>query len=133
MTAQFIVMPWVVVLCAIVLGLSTLLGGWPIHRTLDGMVNGDQSVAGPGELPKKKQFLPYMGVCAEVTSALSIWQAGWVGIPMSTNHAVVSAMAGAKSASGRVRVSSMIRIIWGWVVTYIFNSFVAYLGASILL
>ena len=116
---RFEVRPEVVVLCAIVMGAGTLLGGWRIHRRLDGMVNGTHPQLG------KKAFRPYMGVSSELVAAVSIWQSGWLGIPMSTNHAVVSAMAGARSATGKVHLSSVVKILWGWVVTYIFCFFVA--------
>lgn len=117
----FTVLPWVVILCAIVMGAGTLVGGRKIHERLDGMVNGAS---------KKKRFMPYMGVAAELTSAVSIWQSGFLGIPMSTNHAVVSAMAGAKSADGKVHTGSVVRIFWGWFLTYGFCISIAYLLAK---
>ncbi len=121
----FHVMPPVVVLCAVVMGAGTLVGGWRIHRRLNGMVN-NQSESDT----QKRSFKPFMGVSTELVSAFLIWQTGWLGIPMSTNHGVVSAMAGAKSASGRVHAGSIVRIVWGWVVTYVFCFFVAFSIAS---
>ncbi len=121
MISEFHVLPEVIVLCAVIMGLGTLLGGWRIHRRLDGMVNHHKQTD-----VQKKPFSPYMGVCAEITSASLIWQTGWLGIPMSTNHGVVAAMAGAKSAQGKVHTSSLIKIIWGWVITYMFCFGVAY-------
>ena len=117
----FHVMPWVIVLCAFVMAFGTLIGGWRIHRRLDGMVN-HQPV---GSESKKKAFRPHMGVSTELVSGFLIWQTGWLGIPMSTNHGVVSAMAGAKSASGKVHISSLVRIICGWIITYVFCFWVA--------
>ncbi|MEA2701373.1 MAG: inorganic phosphate transporter, PiT family [Candidatus Parcubacteria bacterium] len=125
---EFHVLPEVIALCAVVMGLGTLLGGWRIHQRLDGMVNQQEQA---GSL--KKPFRPYMGVCAESTSAFFIWQTGWLGIPMSTNHGVVSSMAGAKSAEGKVHTSSIIRIVWGWVVTYVFCFIIANLLAASML
>lgn len=119
MISEFQVLPWVIVLCAIVMGAGTLIAGWRIHRRLDRMVNGNQEPTSG----RKKPFGPHMGVCTELTSAFSIWQTGWLGIPMSTNHAVVSAMAGARSAGGKVHISTVIKILWGWVVTYVFCFF----------
>ncbi len=116
---EFQVLPEVIVLCAIVMGVGTLIGGWRIHRRLDSMVNGIHEPTGG----RKKPFGPHMGVCTELTSAFSIWQTGWLGIPMSTNHSVVSAMAGARSAGGKVHIASVIKILWGWVVTYVFCFF----------
>lgn len=123
-TPAFTVFPWVIVLCALVMGAGTLIGGWRIHKRLHSMVNEHKSAE------MHKPFTPYMGVCAELTSALLIWQTGFLGIPMSTNHSVVSAMAGAKSANGSVHMESVMRIIWGWVVTYGFCFGVAYFVSS---
>jgi|GEM_PF-6792563 PiT family inorganic phosphate transporter len=118
--SEFDVLPQVIVLCAIVMGAGTLLGGWRIHRRLNTMVNGQSETEAP-----KKSFKPYMGVGTEIAAAFLIWQSGWLGIPMSTNHGVVSAMAGARSAAGKVHISSVIRIVWGWVITYAFCFWVA--------
>ncbi len=103
----FQVSPMTIVLCAFVMAAGTLLGGYRIHRRMDNMVNGDT-----------EKFHPYMGVAAEAVAGFSIWQTGWLGIPMSTNHSVVSAMVGAKSAEGKVHQGSFVRIIWGWIATY---------------
>lgn len=110
MISEFKVLPQTIVMCAIVMGLGTMLAGWRIHERLDKMVNGVH----------KKSFKPYMGVSTELTAGFSIWQTGWLGIPMSTTHSVVSAMAGARSASGKVHIGSVIRILWGWIITYVF-------------
>lgn len=125
--SEFQVLPSVIVLCAVVMGLGTLLGGLRIQRRLERLVNhstDDQT---------KKSFKPHMGVCSELTSATLIWQSGFVGIPMSTNHSVTAAMAGAKSAQGKVHINSLVRIIWGWVITYLFCFWVAYLAADVFL
>lgn len=127
-TQQFVVLPWVIVLCAFVMGTGTLIGGWRIHKRLHSLVNDHNHPD-----PNKKIFHPYMGVCAELTSAFLIWQTGFLGIPTSTNHAVVSAMVGAKSANGSIHANSIVRIVWGWVVTYAFCFFVAFFLAKALL
>jgi PiT family inorganic phosphate transporter len=121
MIPKFYVMWEVIVLCAIVMGIGTMIGGWRIHRTLDGMVNQPT----PANKENKKTFRPYMGVCTELVSGLLIWISGALGIPMSTNHGVVSAMAGAKSAGGKVHSGSIVKILWGWVITYLFCFLVA--------
>jgi PiT family inorganic phosphate transporter len=127
---SFEVMPWVIGLCAFVMGIGTLIGGWRIHRRLDLMVNHPH----PAEVQvQKKSFQPFMGVTSELVSGFLIWQTGWLGIPTSTNHATVSAMAGARSASGKIHSGSLIRILWGWVVTYIFCFWCAELLTRVLL
>lgn len=118
---DFQVMPSVIVLCALVMGAGTLLGGWRIQQRLEGMVNHDGQ---PGD--SKKPFAPFMGVSAELVASFAIWWSGKAGIPMSTNHAVVSAMAGAKSARGKTHTGSVVRILLGWIGTYLAGSYVAY-------
>jgi len=118
--SEFEVMPVTIVLCATVMGLGTLLGGWRIHERLDGMVNHEHKIG-----DNKKPFSAYMGVCTELVASFAIWKSGSLGIPMSTNHAVVSAMAGAKSANGKTHASSVVKILGGWVATYLVGFFVA--------
>ena len=125
--SEFRVMPWVIVTCAVVMALGTLLGGWRIQQRLEGLVNP------PSITPHKNSFQTYMGVLRELTAAFLIWQTGWLGIPMSTNHGVTAAMAGAKSAQGKVHINSLVRIIWGWVVTYLFCATIAYASATLFL
>ncbi len=125
---EFTVSPMVIVLCAIVMGIGTFIGGWRIHNSLDAMVNHPVK-----EQVEKKSFRPFMGVSSELTSGFLIWQTGWLGIPTSTNHATVAAMVGARSSSGKVHIASMVRILWGWVVTYVFCFWVAELIATIIL
>lgn len=126
--SEFAVSPWVIVLCAIVMGIGTFIGGWRIHNRLDAMVNHQVT-----EQVEKKSFLPFMGVSSELTSGFLIWQTGWLGIPTSTNHATVAAMAGARSSSGKVHTGSLVKILWGWVVTYIFCFWAADLIATLFL
>lgn len=128
MIPEFTVLPSVIVLCAIVMGIGTFVGGWRIHNRLDAMVN--HPVA---EQVGKKSFLPFMGVSSELVSGFLIWQTGWLGIPTSTNHATVAAMAGARSSSGKVHSGSLIKILWGWVVTYIFCFWMADLVTAVML
>ncbi len=128
---QFAVMPWVIALCAVVMGLGTMVGGWRIHKRLDLMVNSHPH---PVEVQvQKKSFQPFMGVSSELVSGFLIWQTGWLGIPTSTNHATVAAMAGARSSSGKVHTGSFVRILWGWVVTYIFCFSIAELLTGVLM
>ena len=120
----FTVSPVTIIACAVVMAIGTLLGGYRIHRRLDGLVNGAEEI---------RTFSPFMGVTAELVAGLAIWQTGFLGIPMSTNHSVVSAMAGAKSARGKICQESMMKIIWGWIVTYFFCFTFAWFFASLFL
>jgi PiT family inorganic phosphate transporter len=123
--ASFQVFPIVIVLCAIALAVGTYLGGSRIHHRLDSMVNKDSE--------SHELFEPYMGVAAEGVAGLFMWGSGMLGIPMSTNHALVAAMAGAKSVAGRIHQNTAIKIVWGWVVTYFFCFSCSWLLATQLL
>jgi len=113
--ATFHVSPWIVVICAIVMGAGTFCGGWRIvTRIAKEMVN---------DIYKAEQ-----GVVAELIAAAGIGTTAFFGIPMSTTHTVVSSIAGAKASHGMRSVNwKIVRlIIQGWLVTVVFCGIVAY-------
>lgn len=117
----FHVSPWIVVVCALVMGGGTMAGGWRIvTRIAKEMVN---------DLYKSEQ-----GVVAELVAASGIGATAFFGIPMSTTHTVVSGIAGAKAAHGLHSVNwKIVRIIvQGWLTTIIFCAIVAYCLSFIL-
>jgi len=86
-TSVFSVPAWIVMLCAFVMGLGTMFGGWRIvTRIAKEMVND--------------VYHSSQGVIAELIAALSIGATAFFGIPMSTTHTVVSSVAGAKASQG---------------------------------
>lgn len=59
------------------------------------------------------------GVCAETASAISIFIATYLGIPVSTTHVITGAISGvgaAKRASA-VRWDVTLKIVWAWLLT----------------
>jgi PiT family inorganic phosphate transporter len=111
----FAISPWIVVICALVMGTGTLLGGWRIvTRIGKDMVNN--------------VYHPSQGVVAEFVAALGIAGTAFGGIPMSTTHTVVSSVAGAKASHGihAVNWKTVRIIIQGWIATIICCSIVAY-------
>lgn len=117
----FHVSPWIVVLCAAVMGAGTMLGGWRIvSRVAKEMVNG---------FYKAEQ-----GVVAEFVAAMGIGATAFFGIPMSTTHTVVSSVAGAKASHGfhTVNWKSVRLIVQGWIATIIFCALFAYTLSFIL-
>lgn len=106
-TKEFAVTPNIILICATVMGLGTLCGGWRIVARIKKMANNDCK--------------PWQGVAAETVSALCIGMSAFGGVPMSTTHTVVSAIAGAKAAVSvkDVHWSTAGLIVWGWLLTVI--------------
>ena len=95
---------WVMLTCAIAMGLGTLSGGWRIIRTLGNkMIN----------LP------PIHGFAAETTASTIICGASYFGIPVSTTQVISSSImgVGATKRLSAVRWGVVGNILWAWVLT----------------
>jgi inorganic phosphate transporter, PiT family len=101
---HFYVPLWVVITCNFVMALGTLFGGWKIVRTM-GM-----------RITKLK---PVSGFCAESASALTLFLATHLGIPVSTTHTIAGSIFGAGSLNNfsAVRWGIAKRIVWAWIIT----------------
>jgi PiT family inorganic phosphate transporter len=101
----FSVPTWVIVAAASAMAAGTYAGGWRIIRTLG------QRVA---------KLEPPQGFAAETATAAILWTTAHFGFPVSTTHAVSSAVLGAGSAGSRLRA-----VRWGiagnilvaWLIT----------------
>ena len=95
---------WVKVLCALVITLGTLSGGWRIIRTM-----GHKIV----------RLKPSDGFAAETGAAIVIQSASHLGIPISTTHVISTAIIGVGFTKGRkaVKVKTIHRILWAWILT----------------
>ncbi len=118
-TSTFIVTPQIIMICAVVMGLGTLCGGWRIVARIKKMAKNDCK--------------PWQGVTAETISAICIGASAFGGVPMSTTHTVVSAIAGAKASVSLkdVHWQTAGLIAWGWVLTIIFCGIAAALFSII--
>jgi PiT family inorganic phosphate transporter len=107
-TPQFAVTPQIILICAAVMGAGTLCGGWRIVARIKKMARNDCK--------------PWQGVTAETVAALCIGASAFGGVPMSTTHTVVSAIAGAKASAGMkdVHWNTVGLIAWGWLLTILF-------------
>jgi len=109
---EFYVPLWVVLACQTAMGLGTLMGGWRIVRTM-----------GMG-ITKLK---PVTGFSAQTASAITLFLATWLGIPVSTTHTITGAIVGV----GMTRRVSAVRwglarsIVWAWVLTIPASSLIA--------
>ena len=102
---------WIVLSCASVAAVGTAYGGWRIIRTLGmRMTNLD----------------PVQGFAAEISGATVIQGASELGIPISTTHAITSAILGV----GSVRRLSAVR--WG-VTAQILSSWLLTVPVTVLL
>ena len=103
---------WVIVCASIAISLGTMSGGWKIVKTM-----------GSG-LTRLK---PRGGFCAETGAAISILFPTFLGLPVSTTHAIAGAIAGVGSTHRRkaVRWGKAREIVWAWVLTIPCAAFVA--------
>jgi PiT family inorganic phosphate transporter len=103
---------WVIIASSIAISLGTVTGGWKIVKTM-----------GSG-LTRLK---PRGGFCAETGAALSILFPTFLGLPVSTTHAIAGAITGVGSAHRRkaVRWGKAREIVWAWVLTIPCAAFVA--------
>ncbi len=102
--ATFKIPLWVVLSAHTAIGLGTLIGGWRIVKTM-----GQKIV----------KLKPIDGVCAESASAISIFLATYLGVPVSTTHVITGAISGvgASRRLSAVRWQVALNIVWAWVLT----------------
>jgi PiT family inorganic phosphate transporter len=100
----FYVPLWVVVTCYLVISLGTFFGGWRIVKTM-GM--------------KITKLRPVGGFCAETSSAITIFIATALGIPVSTTHTITGSIVGVGAVNGvaAVRWGVARSIVWAWIFT----------------
>jgi PiT family inorganic phosphate transporter len=96
---------WVIALSAVVLSLGTYAGGWRIMRTL-----GRRII----------DLEPPHGFAAETTAAAVLYAATATGAPISTTHAITSAImgVGATRSAKAVRWGVARQIVTAWVLTF---------------
>jgi PiT family inorganic phosphate transporter len=95
---------WIVLSAHCAIAMGTLSGGWRIVKTM-----GQKIV----------KLKPIDGFCAETASAISIFTATHLGVPVSTTHVITGAVAGVGTAknAAAVKWQVTIKIVWAWVLT----------------
>jgi PiT family inorganic phosphate transporter len=103
---------WVVLSAYSVIALGTLSGGWRVIKTM-----GQKIV----------RLRPIDGFCAETASAISIFTATHLGIPVSTTHVITGAVTGVGVArtSSSVKWQVTLRIVWAWIFTIPMSALIA--------
>ncbi len=114
--SEFKVSLEVIILCSLVMGLGTSVGGWRIIKTMGmSMVKLD----------------PHQGFSAETGAALVIQLATVFGIPLSTTHTINSAILGAGSVTrvSAVRWGVVRELVLAWILTFPVCGFISWVVA----
>ncbi len=95
---------WVIISCALAMGLGTVVGGWRIMRTL-GM--------------RIVKLEPVHGFAAETSAATVLLFAAHFGLPVSTTHTITSSIlgVGATKRLSAVRWGVTTKILSAWIFT----------------
>ncbi|MDP2305654.1 MAG: inorganic phosphate transporter [Pseudomonadota bacterium] len=95
---------WVVIACALAMGLGTAAGGWRIIHTMGSKIF---------------KLRPIHGFCAETSAALVLQVCSHFGLPTSTTHCITSAIMGAGATTRLSAVSWGVtrRILTAWILT----------------
>ena len=105
---------WIVVTCALVMAAGTASGGWRIIKTLG---------------HKMVKLHPLDGFAVDTSSATVLMTAAHFGMPVSTTHTVSTAIMGVGFAKNprKLKISTIERIIWAWILTIPASATVAWL------
>jgi PiT family inorganic phosphate transporter len=103
--AEFDIPTWVIVTAGFVMGVGTMVGGWRVVRTL-GL--------------RLTKLEPVQGFAAETGAATVITVAAHLGIPVSTTHAIGSAImgVGATKRFSAVRWGVARQVVAAWILTW---------------
>lgn len=103
--SQSFVVPLEVILAAAsAIALGTFFGGWRIVKTM---------------AFKLTSLRPYQGFCAETGGGVILTSMAWLGVPVSTTHAIAGAImgVGATKRLSAVRWGVGKRIVYAWIIT----------------
>ncbi|MEQ1651461.1 MAG: inorganic phosphate transporter [Hyphomicrobium sp.] len=116
--SEFYIPYWVIVLCALTMGIGTSAGGWRIIKTVGAKMTKLQS---------------WQGFAAQTAAGLTIFGASAYGIPLSTTHTITSGIVGAAASKhvSDVRWGVLQRIVLAWIVTFPVCALVAYFAALV--
>ena len=101
---EFHISLWIVLSAHAAIAMGTLSGGWRIVKTMG---------------QKITKLRPIDGFCAETASAMSIFLATNMGVPVSTTHVITGAISGvgATKRLSAVRWGVTLKIVWAWIFT----------------
>ncbi|MFD1707283.1 anion permease [Siminovitchia sediminis] len=95
---------WVQFSCALAMGLGTSVGGWRIIKTVGGRI---------------MKIKPVNGVAADLSSALIIFGATYIHLPVSTTHVISSSILGVGTSHRvkGVKWDTAKRMVMTWFIT----------------
>ncbi len=104
---------WIVVTCALVMAAGTASGGWRIIKTLG---------------HKMVKLHPLDGFAVDTSSATVLMAAAHFGMPVSTTHTVSTVIMGVGFAKNprALKLGTIERIVWAWILTIPAAGTVAY-------
>jgi PiT family inorganic phosphate transporter len=104
---------WIKVVCALTMAAGTAGGGWRIIKTLG---------------HKMVRLHPVHGFAAETAGATVLLAAAHFGMPVSTTHAISTAIMGVGCAKrfNALKLTVVERILWAWLLTIPASSIVGY-------
>jgi len=116
---EFGVPYWVILICALVMGMGTAVGGWRIIKTM-GL--------------RMTKLEPVSGFAAETGAGLTILLASHFGIPLSTTHTINTSIigVGATRRLSAVRWGVVGSIVTAWILTFPICGAIAYAVARLL-
>lgn len=115
---SFVIPVWLMILCSLVMGLGTSIGGYRIIKTVGmGMV----------------KLQTYQGFSADIAGALSLLVASIFGIPVSTTHTKTTAIMGVGAAKRLSSVNWNIvkEMVATWILTFPGCGIIGYIMALI--
>jgi inorganic phosphate transporter, PiT family len=117
---RFEVPLWVILLCAITMGVGTAVGGWRIVKTM-GL--------------RLTKLEPVHGFAAETAAALTIELATRQGIPLSTTHTINTSIigVGATRRFSAVRWGVTFEIVTAWILTFPICGAIGWLSTKLFL
>jgi inorganic phosphate transporter, PiT family len=109
---EFKVSSWIIISCAVAMGLGTLSGGWRVIRTVGS---------------KMVKLKPIQGFAAEATGGTILFLTAHFGIPISTTQTITSSIMGVGSAQrlSALRPKIVGNIIGAWVISLPITFFLA--------
>jgi PiT family inorganic phosphate transporter len=115
----FIVPVEVILASAFAIALGTFFGGWRIVKTMAFRLTN---------------LRPYQGFCAETAGGVILTSMAWLGIPVSTTHAIAGGIMGigATKRLSAVRWGIGKRIVYAWIITIPASAAVAALVSIIM-
>ena len=118
MLPEFVIPWWVVVLCAVTMGVGTATGGWRIIKTM-GL--------------RLTKLEPVHGFAAETAAGATIMAASHFGIPLSTTHTISTAIMGVGSTRGLSAVKWGVagNMVLAWILTFPVCGLIAYVTTKL--